>query len=247
MRRPHRSRKPCRMGYYLLMTTHYSLLTTHYLPHTTYYLPHTTYYSLLTTHDLLLTTHHSPLTTHYSLLTTHYSLLATRRTCWRRTLEQKAITARSTSRLPQNCKPNSSRSLQIAGDCHLGAQKVLEIVISEPKDCWRLSSQSALSLFSRSLSLLLSISLSLPLSLSLLCVCVCVCVCVCADRAEVTRETHFTKRLVCRRPQGLSWSRHVPGHQATGCLALPGAPPSPAHPSDILCCGVRNIPLPGRL
>ena len=27
-------------------------------------------------------------------------------------------------------------------------------------------------------------------------------------------------------------------------LALPGALPSPAHPSDTLCCGVRNIPLP---
>ena len=40
------------------------------------------------------------------------------------------------------------------------------------------------------------------------------------------------------------WSRHVPGHQATGLLALPGALLSPAHPSDTLCCGVRNIPLP---
>ena len=42
----------------------------------------------------------------------------------------------------------------------------------------------------------------------------------------------------------VSWSRHVPGHQATDCLALPGALVSPAHPNDTPCCGVRNILLP---
>jgi hypothetical protein len=77
------------------------------------------------------------------------------------------------------------------------------------------------------------------------------------NHAVTTVGVSFVSPLAClttinqTRPQhglrlrgGVSWSRHVPGHQATGLLAPRARCLAPRTLAITLCCGVRNIPYP---